>query len=67
VDDAKRSDRDERLALLTVQFTGSPPVSHDLAVTATRQVDMATEGAPAIIVAGVDAVAATSRSAIAVE
>ena len=52
VDDPKRSDRGERLALLAVQLIRSLPVSHELAVWATRQVDMATEGTPAVIVAG---------------
>ena len=63
VDDPKRSDRGERLALLAVQLIGSLPVAHELAVWATRQVDMATEGTPAVIVA----VAAASRSTMAFE
>jgi hypothetical protein len=63
VDDPKRSDRGERLALLVVQLIGSLSVAHELAVWATRQVDMTTEGAPAAIVA----VAAASRSTMAFE
>jgi hypothetical protein len=61
VDDPKRSDRGERLALSPVQLIRPLPVSHEFAVRATRQVDMATEGTPADIVA----VAADSRSTMA--
>lgn len=50
VDDPKCSDRGERVALLPVQLIRSLPDSHDLAVWATGQVDMATEGTPAVIV-----------------
>jgi hypothetical protein len=63
VDDPKRPNRGERLALLAVQLIRSLPVAHELAVRATRQVDMATEGTPAMIVA----VAAASRSMMAFE
>jgi hypothetical protein len=63
VDDPERADRGERLALLAVQLVGSLPVAYELAVWATRQVDMTTEGTPAVIVA----VAAASRSTIAFE
>ncbi len=38
------------LALLAVQLIRSLPVAHDLAVWATRQVEMTTEGTPAVIV-----------------
>jgi hypothetical protein len=63
VDDPKRSDRGERLALLSVQLIGSLPVAYELAVWATRQVDRATEDTPTVIVA----VAAASRSMMAFE
>ena len=63
VDDPKRSDRGQRLALLTAQLIRSPPIAHELAVWAARQVDMATEGTPAVIAA----VTATSRSTMAFE
>ena len=63
VDDPERPDRGERLALLAVQLIRSLPVAHELAVWATRQVDMTTEGTPAVIVA----VAAASRSTMAFE
>jgi hypothetical protein len=63
VDDPKRPDRGERLALLAVQLIGSLPVAHELAASAARQVEMATEGTPAVIVA----VAADSRSMMAFE
>jgi hypothetical protein len=36
VDEPKRSDGGERLALLSVQLIGSLPISHELAVRATR-------------------------------
>jgi hypothetical protein len=63
VDDSERPDRGERLALLAIQLIGSLPVAHELAVWAARQVDMATEATPAVIVA----VAAASRSMMAFE
>ncbi|MDH4283612.1 MAG: hypothetical protein OEV36_13230, partial [Myxococcales bacterium] len=63
VDDPKRPNRGERLALLAVQLIRSLPDSHELAVWATRQVDMATEATPA----GIVAVAAASRSTMAFE
>jgi hypothetical protein len=63
VDDPKRSDRGERLALLPVQLIRSLPVSHKLPIWATRQVDMATKRTPTVI--GADA--AASRSTIAFE
>jgi hypothetical protein len=63
LDDPKRSDRGERLALLAVQLIRSNPVAHDLAVWTTRQVDMATEGTPAVIVG----IAADSRSTMTFE
>jgi hypothetical protein len=55
VDDPERPDRGERLALLAVQLMGSVPDPHELAVWATRQVDVTTEGTPAVIVAVADA------------
>ena len=45
------------------QSLGSLPVAHELAASAARQVEMATEGTPAVIVA----VAADSRSMMAFE
>jgi hypothetical protein len=63
VHDPKRSDRGERFALWAVQAIGSLPVADELAVWVTRQVDMTTEGTPAVVVA----VAAASRSAMAFE
>jgi len=58
----KRSDRRECLALRAVQLVGSLPVTHEFAVHATRQVDMAAKDAAAIIVADVCAFAAAARS-----
>jgi hypothetical protein len=63
VDDPKRSDRGERLTLLAVQLIATLPVAHELAVWATRQVEMATEGTPAVIIA----VATDSRTTLALE
>jgi hypothetical protein len=63
VDDPKRPNRGERLALLPVQLIRSLPAAHELPVWAARQVDMTTEGTSAVIVA----VAATSRSMMAFE
>ena len=63
VDDPKGPNRGERPALLPVQLIRSLPDSHELAVWATRQVDMATEATPTVIVA----VAAASRSTMAFE
>jgi hypothetical protein len=63
VDDPKRPDRRERLDLLAVQLIGPLPVSHELSVRATRQVDVTTEGTAAFIIA----VAADSRSPVAFE
>jgi hypothetical protein len=37
--------------LLAVQLIGSPSISHELAVRATRQVDMTTEASPAVSLA----------------
>jgi hypothetical protein len=67
VHDTKRPNRRERLALREAQLIGSFALSNPFALRATRQVDMAAEAAPAVMVADVGAITAASRSAIALE
>ena len=61
LDDPKGANRGERLGLGAVQLMPSLPVSHDLAVHATRQVDMAAKDAAAVIVGEICAIAAATR------